>query len=88
MTRHLKQQGAFAVRMGPPVVTRRWSATRVKEGIADPDVRRLDDLAPTHREPVGARVVSQLHDLGWRLQGEGGGFAGGQATRQLSPELR
>ena len=82
MTRHLKQQGAFAVRMGPPVVTRRWSAARVKEGIADPAVRRLDDLAPTHREPVGARVVSQLHDLGWRLQGadhqKGGGFAAGQ----------
>jgi lipid II:glycine glycyltransferase (peptidoglycan interpeptide bridge formation enzyme) len=78
MTRHLKQQGAFAVRMGPPVVTRRWSAARVKEGIADPAVRRLDDLAPTHREPVGARVVSQLHDLGWRLQGADGGFAAGQ----------
>jgi vancomycin resistance protein VanK len=79
MTKHLKQHGAFAVRMGPPVVTRRWSAATVKEGIADPDVRRLDDVAPTHREPVGARVVSQLHELGWRLQGsEGGGFAAGQ----------
>ncbi|MEO6512254.1 MAG: peptidoglycan bridge formation glycyltransferase FemA/FemB family protein [Nocardioides sp.] len=78
MTKHLKQQGAFAVRMGPPVVTRRWSAARVKEGIADPGVRRLDDLAPTHREPVGARVVSQLNDLGWRLQGSDGGFAVGQ----------
>jgi vancomycin resistance protein VanK len=82
MTRHLKGEGAFVVRMGPPVVTRRWSAARVKEGIADPAVRRLDDLAPTHREPVGARVVSQLHDLGWRLQGadhqQGGGFAAGQ----------
>jgi vancomycin resistance protein VanK len=65
--------------MGPPVVTRRWSAAAVKQGIADPDLRRLDDVAPTHREPVGARVVSQLHELGWRLQGgEEGGFAAGQ----------
>jgi lipid II:glycine glycyltransferase (peptidoglycan interpeptide bridge formation enzyme) len=79
MAQHLKTHGAFAVRMGPPVVTRRWSAAAVKQGIADPDVRRLDDLAPTHREPVGARVVSQLHELGWRLQGgDGGGFAAGQ----------
>ena len=79
MTKHLKQHGAFAVRMGPPVVTRRWSAATVKEGIADAGVRRLDDVAPTHREPVGARVVSQLHELGWRLQGaDGGGFAAGQ----------
>ena len=79
MAKHLKTHGAFAVRMGPPVVTRRWSAAAVKQGIADPDVRRLDDLAPTHREPVGARVVSQLHELGWRLQGgDEGGFAAGQ----------
>ncbi len=79
MARHLKAQGAFAVRMGPPVVTRRWSAATVKAGIADDAVRRLDDLAPTHREPVGARVLSQLHELGWTLQGaEGGGFAAGQ----------
>jgi vancomycin resistance protein VanK len=79
MARHLEQQGAFAVRMGPPVVTRRWSAAQVKEGIADPAVRRLDDLAPSHREAVGARVTSRLRELGWRLQGEeGGGFAAGQ----------
>ncbi len=79
MATHLKAQGAFAVRMGPPVVTRRWSAAQVKDGIADPDVRRLDDVAPTRREPVGARVVSQLRELGWSLQGEdGGGFAAGQ----------
>ena len=79
MGTHLKQQGAFAVRMGPPVVTRRWSAAQVKDGIADPAVRRLDDVAPTHREPVGARVVSQLRRLGWSLQGgDAGGFAAGQ----------
>ncbi|WP_370864941.1 lipid II:glycine glycyltransferase FemX [Nocardioides agariphilus] len=79
MAKHLKAQGAFAVRIGPAVVTRRWSAARVKEGIADPAVRRLDDLAPTHREPVGARAVSALRQLGWSLQGGGaGGFAAGQ----------
>jgi lipid II:glycine glycyltransferase (peptidoglycan interpeptide bridge formation enzyme) len=78
MARYLEDQGAFAIRMGPPVVTRRWSATQVKEGIADPACRRLDDLTPTSREAVGARVVSQLHDLGWRLQGTEEGFAAGQ----------
>ena len=35
MAAHLKRQGAFGVRIGPPVVTRRWSAAQVKEGIAD-----------------------------------------------------
>ena len=36
---------------------------QVKEGIADPAVRRLGDLPPTERDPVGARVVSQLTTL-------------------------
>jgi lipid II:glycine glycyltransferase (peptidoglycan interpeptide bridge formation enzyme) len=58
MAAHLKGQGAFGIRMGPPVVTRRWSAAQVKEGLADPAVRKLGDLPPTERDPVGARVVS------------------------------
>jgi lipid II:glycine glycyltransferase (peptidoglycan interpeptide bridge formation enzyme) len=78
MAAHVKQQGAFGVRMGPPVVTRRWSAAQVKEGLADPATRRLADLAPTERDPVGARVVSQLSSLGWRPQGSDEGFALGQ----------
>ena len=47
MAAHLKAQGAFGIRMGPPVVTRRWDAATVKEGIADDAVHRLGDLAPT-----------------------------------------
>jgi vancomycin resistance protein VanK len=78
LTAHLRKQGAFGVRMGPPVVTRRWSAAQVKEGIADDAVRRLDDLAPTERDMVGARVVCQLDELGWRKQSAEGGFAAGQ----------
>ncbi len=78
MARHLRKQGAFGVRMGPPVVTRRWSAAQVKEGIADPAVRRLGDVAPLERGHTGARVVSQLHELGWRPQSVEGGFAAGQ----------
>ena len=78
MVTHLKQQGAFGVRMGPPVVTRRWTAAQVKEGIADDAVRRLDDLAPAERSATGARVVAQLHELGWRPQAAEGGFTAGQ----------
>lgn len=75
---HLKGRGAFGVRMGPPVVTRRWDAATIKAGIADPAVHRLGDLVPTERSHAGARVVAQLHDLGWRAQGVEGGFAAGQ----------
>ena len=78
MAAHLKEQGAFGVRMGPPVVTRRWSAAQVKDGIADDAVRRLDDLPPLERPAAGARVVAQLQELGWRQQAVEGGFAAGQ----------
>ena len=78
LTEHVKGQGAFGIRIGPPVVTRRWTAAQVKEGIADDDVHRLGDVAPTERSAAGARVVSQLRELGWREQGTGDGFATGQ----------
>ena len=35
MAAHLKRQGAFGIRMGPPVVMRRWHATTIKAAIAD-----------------------------------------------------
>jgi len=78
MTAHLADQGAFGVRMGPPVVTRAWTAAQVKAGIADDAVRRLGDLPPDRRDPVGARVSAQLRELGWRLQAAESGFAAGQ----------
>ncbi len=32
MAAHLKKQGAFGIRMGPPVVMRRWYAATIKAG--------------------------------------------------------
>jgi lipid II:glycine glycyltransferase (peptidoglycan interpeptide bridge formation enzyme) len=78
LTAHLRERGAFAVRIGPPVVTARWTAAQVKEGIADPEVHRLGEVPPHERGVTGARVVSQLRALGWREQGSEGGFAAGQ----------
>jgi lipid II:glycine glycyltransferase (peptidoglycan interpeptide bridge formation enzyme) len=78
MTAHLKGQGAFGVRMGPPVVTRSWTADQVKAGIADETVHSLTELAPATRSASGARVVQQLEALGWRRQVAEGGFAAGQ----------
>jgi vancomycin resistance protein VanK len=78
MAAHLRSQGAFGIRIGPPVVTRRWSAAQIKEGIADESVSALTSLPPTERNQVGARVVSQLQELGWKHQSAEGGFAAGQ----------
>lgn len=78
LAEHLARAGAFAIRMGPPVVVRRWSAAQVKEGIADPATRLLGRLAPSSRELTGASVLSQLREAGWLPQSVEGGFAAGQ----------
>jgi lipid II:glycine glycyltransferase (peptidoglycan interpeptide bridge formation enzyme) len=78
MAAHLRDQGAFGIRIGPPVVTRRWSAAQIKEGIADESISSLTALPPTERSQVGAGVVSQLQELGWKQQSAEGGFAAGQ----------
>ena len=78
MVAHLKAQGAFGIRMGPPVVTRRWDAAAIKAGVADESVRTLDQVPPLSREPAGARVVSTLRRLGWLEQKADGGFSAGQ----------
>ena len=88
LTRHLKRSGAFGVRIGPPVVVARWSAAAIKQGIADESVHRLSDVPPTERSVEGARVVSQLQELGWRQQQTEGGFAAGQPKYNFHVPLR
>ena len=88
MVRHLKKAGAFGVRMGPPVVTRRWGAAAVKQGVADDAIRRLGDVPPTERSQAGARVVSQLQELGWKPQQVEGGFAAGKPQYNFQIPLR
>ncbi|MGW6456165.1 lipid II:glycine glycyltransferase FemX [Streptomyces sp. NPDC055078] len=74
---HLKAQGAFAIRLGPPVCTNTWSADQVKAGIADPGVKRLTELSGQWADPVGARVTSRLRDAGWLPQSPQDGFGVG-----------
>ncbi|MFJ4784379.1 lipid II:glycine glycyltransferase FemX [Streptomyces sp. NPDC088794] len=81
MLAYLKGQGAFSVKMGPPVVVRRWSADAVKAAIADPDAHRLRDAEPTSYEPGAVEIGDRLRGAGWRQAepgGEDGGFAAGQ----------
>lgn len=76
---HLRRRRAFAVRMGPPVVTRRWTASTVKDAVAAGGVQRLADLAPDDAPADGARVTATLARLGWRPpRGGEGGFGAGQ----------
>ncbi|MEV7735745.1 peptidoglycan bridge formation glycyltransferase FemA/FemB family protein [Streptomyces sp. NPDC088921] len=74
---YLKAHGAFAIRLGPPVRTNAWSADQVKEGIADPGIKRLTELSGQWADPVGARVTSRLTDAGWLPQSPEDGFGVG-----------
>jgi lipid II:glycine glycyltransferase (peptidoglycan interpeptide bridge formation enzyme) len=74
---YLKDHGAFAIRLVPPVRTHSWSADQVKAGIADPGISRLTEIGGSV-DPVGARVASQLSAGGWLPQSPEDGFGAGQ----------
>ncbi|WP_042371410.1 lipid II:glycine glycyltransferase FemX [Streptacidiphilus neutrinimicus] len=80
MLSHLKDQGAFSVKMGPPVVARRWSADAVKAAIADPQARRLRDVEADEHEPGAFDIADRLRTMGWQQTepGDEEGFAAGQ----------
>ncbi|TXC98491.1 peptidoglycan bridge formation glycyltransferase FemA/FemB family protein [Streptomyces sp. ISID311] len=80
MLAYLKSQRVFSVKMGPPVVTRRWSAEAVKAAIADPQARRLGDVEATAREPRALDIADRLRQMGWQQAEPDGedGFAAGQ----------
>ena len=75
---HLRRKGAFGVRMGPPVVTRRWSSETLKAAIAAGGAGRLDDVATDEVTDLGQHLAAALRAGGWRPPAEEGGFAAGQ----------
>ncbi|MDQ3105893.1 MAG: aminoacyltransferase, partial [Actinomycetota bacterium] len=83
----LRAGGAFAVRMGPPVVTRRWQAATVKRAIADPVLTRLGDVPADSADACGDAVVEHLRRTGWRLQTADGGFSTGQPRHVFQVRL-
>ncbi len=78
MRDYLKDHGAFAIRMGPPVVVNRWNTVSVKDAIADQSVVSLTTVAPDVVEPVGTAVHQTLTRLGFRHLDARGGFTAGQ----------
>ncbi len=78
MVVHLKAAGAFGIRMGPPVVTRTWSAATVKQAIADDTHSTLGDVPPDDRNETGGAVQETLRTLGWLPLKADGGFTAGQ----------
>ncbi|GAB3919207.1 peptidoglycan bridge formation protein FemAB [Microlunatus endophyticus] len=76
---YLKKRGAFAVRIGTPVVTRRWGTATIKAALADPAVTKLSDVSPDEINAAATRAYGQLRHLGWLPpKDDDGGFAAGQ----------
>ena len=78
MAAHLKQQGAFGIRIGPPVVTRRWHAGTIKQAIADPVLGSLSAVPADVRDDAAIAVATGLTALGWKEIPTEGGFSAGQ----------
>ncbi len=78
MRHHLKKKGAFGIRMGPPVVIRRWAATTVKAAIADPALTELDAVPADVSDEAATVIADRLSGLGWNEIATEGGFSAGQ----------
>jgi len=61
---HLARRKVFSVKIGPQVVTRRWSDDTVKQAIKD-GARRLSDVAPDTLHHDAIRLADRLRALGW-----------------------
>lgn len=75
---HLKSKGAFGIRMGPPVVLRRWQAATIKAAIADPVLTSLSDVPADVSDDAALALRDSLAKLGWKELATAGGFSAGQ----------
>jgi lipid II:glycine glycyltransferase (peptidoglycan interpeptide bridge formation enzyme) len=80
MLEQLRRRGAFSVKIGPQLVTRRWQAETVKAALAEitaksSTARRLADLPADQTDEGALALADRLRTLGWRRQqSEGEGF--------------
>lgn len=78
---HCKSRGAFALKMGPALATRRWQAGTIKAAIAEraagspnPPARISDVIADWHSTRA-MQVVERLQSRGWQQEsGDAAGF--------------
>ena len=79
---HCRAQGAFLVKMGPPVATRRWDAATVKAAIAErgdgdstPGPDRISDIVADWHSRKAIALAERLRAMGWVQEAsDGAGF--------------
>ena len=87
LARHARHRGAFALRMGPPLIERSWQGASVKAALAADGAARFDDLPPDRRDPDVKDLTQRLTALGWRRV-DGAGFGAGQPRYRLHLTLQ
>lgn len=75
---YAKQAKAFAVRIGPTMVHRRWSAETIKAAVADDTVTRLSQTTPDETSLAATRMLRKLEHFGWQTSDDEEGFSAGQ----------
>ncbi|WP_372412448.1 lipid II:glycine glycyltransferase FemX [Streptomyces luteireticuli] len=64
---HLATNGAFAIRMSPPLRRSLWQARTVQEATRSRTPRKLGDITPDAIDPIGSTVTDYLITQGWTL---------------------
>jgi lipid II:glycine glycyltransferase (peptidoglycan interpeptide bridge formation enzyme) len=83
MLAHLKSKGAFAVKMGPPVIVRRWESATIKKAIADGTAKTLSDVEAFFYDPRADELAKKLRNSGWLQDNSGGAGFGDVQPRYV-----
>jgi lipid II:glycine glycyltransferase (peptidoglycan interpeptide bridge formation enzyme) len=87
MVEHLRSENPFTVRMGPPVVVRRWTAETIRNAIAVGEAKRLCDVPTTAEDPQARDLAASLRATGWRPDRSKGGFGRIQPRHRVQVPL-
>lgn len=77
MLAHLRSRKAFTVKMGPPVVVRRWWSDTIKDALKENTGpgRRLKDVPADIEDDAALKIAEQLRAMGWsQREAAGAGF--------------
>ena len=86
---HCKTVGAFQVKMGPPVASRRWEAETVKQALAQSEsgalnaATSIDQVTADWHSASAAQVVDALRAGGWQQEASSGAGFGDVQPRYV-----
>lgn len=79
LTEYAREQGAFALRIGPMIIKSRWESDLVKSALADESATSLNQITPSFINPVARNLQDVLLKVGFQLSSDDPeGFGAGQ----------